>query len=73
MFRRRVQVFVHDEPYTITVSGGGGAVWTARGRFMATSLTVEDETEQAAMKRWRLIAESAEGVQIEPPVEIFAR
>ena len=60
MSTRRVQVFVHDEPYTISVSRGRGGVWTADGTFMGTSLTVEDESEDGAMKRWRLIAESTD-------------
>jgi hypothetical protein len=58
MFRKRVQVFVCDEPHTITVFRRYRAVWIAHGMYMGKSLTVQDQTEGGAMKRWRAIAEA---------------
>jgi hypothetical protein len=59
MLRKSVQVFVCDEPHTITVFRKSKARWIAHGECMGKSLTVEDQTEAGAMARWRTIAESA--------------
>ena len=58
MLKKRVQVFVCDEPHTITVFRRFTARWVARGEYMGKSLTVEDQTEAGAMKQWRAVAES---------------
>jgi hypothetical protein len=57
MSRKSVQVFVCDEPHTITVFRRFKARWVAYGEYMGKSLTVEDQTEAGAMQRWRTIAE----------------
>ncbi len=59
MLTKSVQVFVRDEPHTITVFRRFKARWVARGECMGKSLTVEDQTEAGAMARWRAMAESA--------------
>ena len=58
MFRKSVQVFVCDEPHTITVFRKFKSRWVAHGVYMGKSLTVEDQTEASAMVRWRATAES---------------
>jgi hypothetical protein len=57
MSKKKVQVFVWDEPHIITVYRKSKAVWIAQGVYRGTSLTVEDQSEDAAMKRWRYAAE----------------
>jgi len=57
MFRRKVKVFVWDEPHTITVYRRYKTVWVAYGVYMGRSLTIQDQTEGGAMKRWREAAE----------------
>jgi len=59
MLRKRVQVFVCDEPHTVTVSHRFTARWIAHGEYLGKSVTVEDQTEAAALQRWRATAEAA--------------
>ena len=58
MSRKSVQVFVCDEPHTITVSRRFKARWVAYGLYRDKAVTVEDQTEAGAMARWRATAES---------------
>jgi hypothetical protein len=65
MLRKQIQVFVRDEPHIITVSRKFKERWVAHGECMGKSLTVEDQTEDGAMKRWRRTAES---IAVHPPL-----
>jgi hypothetical protein len=58
MLGKRVQVFVCDEPHTVTVSHWFKARWVAHGRYLGKSITVEDQTEAAVLQRWRATAEA---------------
>jgi hypothetical protein len=58
MFKKSVQIFVCDEPHTITVFRRHKTAWIAQGVCVGKTLTVEDQTEAGAMQRWRTIAES---------------
>jgi hypothetical protein len=50
-------VFVWDEPCTVTVRRKSKSAWIASGDYKGTTITVEDQTEGAAVKRWREAAQ----------------
>jgi hypothetical protein len=46
-------VIVWSEPYTIEVYRKYKSVWVASGDYRGTTITVQDQMEGAAVKRWR--------------------
>jgi hypothetical protein len=50
-------VFVWDEPCTVTVRRKYKTGWVAAGEYRGTTITVADQTEDAAVKRWREAAQ----------------
>ena len=64
---REHSVMVWGEPHIVTVYRNPGAVYEAIGNYMCETICVNDQSEGAAIKRWR---ESAAGVS---PSEQFTR
>ena len=50
-------VSVWGKDCTVTVHRKHNTVWVASGEYKGTTITVEDRTEGAAIKRWREAAE----------------
>jgi hypothetical protein len=50
-------VIVCSEPYTIEFYRKYKSVWVASGDYRGTTITVQDQMEGAAVKRWRETAE----------------
>jgi hypothetical protein len=52
-YSREHTVVVWDKPYGITVYRKSKAVWVAVGNHMGESISVQDQSEGTAIKRWR--------------------
>jgi hypothetical protein len=50
-------VSVWGKPYEISLYRKSKSVWIAVGDYMGTTITVQDRSEGAAIKRWREAAE----------------
>jgi hypothetical protein len=50
-------VFVWSEPCTVTVHRRYKTVWIASGQYKGANITVQDQTEGAAVKRWQEAAQ----------------
>jgi hypothetical protein len=46
-------VVVWGEPQVVSVHRKSKSVWVAVGDYMGDSITVQDRSEGAALKRWR--------------------
>ena len=57
-YQKKVTVFVWDEPHVVSVYREHQGVWVAVGDYEGKSISVQDRSEGAALKRWR---ESAKG------------
>ncbi len=47
------RVIVWSEPHEITVYKKSKSVWVATGKYKNEAITVQDQTQGAAIKRWR--------------------
>ena len=56
---REHSVMVWGEPHIVTVCRKSGTVYEAIGNYMCETICVNDQSEGAAIKRWR---EAAAGV-----------
>ena len=53
----RGKVLVAGRPHEISVYRKSKSVWIAVGDYMGVTITVQDRSEDAALKRWREAAE----------------
>ncbi len=51
MSERTINIW--DKPHTVRVERISKTVWRATGTYMGESISVQDKTEGAALKRWR--------------------
>ena len=57
-YQKTVTVFVWDEPHVVSVYREHQSVWVAVGDYEGKSISVQDQSEDAVLKRWR---EAAKG------------
>jgi hypothetical protein len=55
-YQKTVTVFVWDEPHVVTVYREHQSVWLAVGDYEGKSISVQDGSEGAVLKRWREVA-----------------
>jgi hypothetical protein len=53
MIIKEHHVNVWDKPHVVTVYQKSKTVWIAVGEYMGETIEVKDQSEGAALKRWR--------------------